>query len=120
MDQAGAVGADYGFGGVFVGEETEEEVEGGGADGGVEAGLAGFAGQLVFQIREVVGEVVAEEWEEGFVLGGEEVKVEALEERVGGFGGVLEGTRAVTAGEGGGRHEGAVENIALIDLGVVE
>ena len=47
-------------------------------------------------------------------------EVEALEERVGGFGGVLEGTRAVTAGEGGGRHEGAVENIALIDLGVVE
>jgi len=104
----------------LTGEEAEEEVEGGGADGGVEADLGGFSGELVLEVGEVFGEVVAEERDEGGVLGGEEVEVEGLDERVGGLGGVLEGADAVAAEEGGGRHEGAVENVALVDLGVVE
>ncbi|KOM41023.1 hypothetical protein LR48_Vigan04g122100 [Vigna angularis] len=44
--------------------------------------------------------IVAEVRDEGSVLGGEEGEVEVLEERVGGLGGVLEGTDAVAAGEG--------------------
>ena len=54
------------------------------------------------------------------VLGGEEVEVEGFEEGVGGFGGVEEGADTVAAGEGGGGHEGAVEDVAFLDLGVVE
>lgn len=104
----------------MTGEEAEEEVEGGGGDGGVEAGLGGSSGEPVLEVSEVFGEVVAEERDEGGVLGGEEVEVEGLDEGVGGLGGVLEGADAVAAGEGGGRHEGAVEDVALLDLGVVE
>ncbi|KOM46982.1 hypothetical protein LR48_Vigan07g068600 [Vigna angularis] len=44
-------------------------------------------------------------FDEGGVLGGEEVEVEGLEECVAGVGGALEDADVVAAGEGGGRHE---------------
>ncbi|KAF7842005.1 CHD3-type chromatin-remodeling factor PICKLE [Senna tora] len=71
----------FGRSGVRAAEEAEDEIEGHLVSECVEARFS-VAGEFVVDSGEEIGEGVEEERDEGVVAGGEEVEVEALEERV--------------------------------------
>ena len=87
--------------------------------GVAEAGFASF-GEVGFELVEEVFVGRVELRDDVGASGFEEEEHELFEEGVFGFGGVKVGEDSVAAGELGGRHEGAGENISFVDLGVVE
>ena len=118
-DQLGPVALERRLGGVAPQQRLAEEGEGGGVVVVPEVGLAD-PGQLVLHVAEEVAVHLAELGDHVLPPVRQEVEEERLERPVVGLAGVEVREHAVAAGEVGGRHEGAREEVRLVDERGVE
>ncbi|WVZ11804.1 hypothetical protein V8G54_016334 [Vigna mungo] len=102
-----------------IAEEPEHEVEGSLAKHVVETCFRVLT-QLIFDLCKGFTETVSKKWEKGVFSSGESLEEEVLDEFVVGLRRVEVGTDAEAAGELGGGHESAVEDVELLDFIVVE
>jgi len=119
-DEVSNLGSEVGLRRIFViAEQSEDEVEGSLAEHTVEICFLVLT-HLLFDLREGLAEAVSEEREHGVFAPGQGLEEEPLDEFVVGLRRVQVGADAEAAGELGGGHEGAVEDVELLDFLVVE
>ena len=107
------------LGRIFVAKQSEDEIERHVIGYVIEVGLP-FARNIVFQAGEELRQAATKQGNEVMVSSFQGRHEHAFEKRVVGLGRVEISADAVAAGEGGGGHVGAVEDVSLFDLGGVE
>ena len=107
------------FGRIFIAKQSEDEIERHVIGYVVEVGLA-FARNIVFQAGEELRQAATKQGNEVMVSSCQGRHEPAFEKSVVGLGRVEIRADAVAAGECGGGHVGAVEDVSLFNLGGVE